>query len=129
MDQGWKPEYEIGHPEIDRDHRGLIQVLGVLSQGYCDRDLVDSQIKILERYVTDHFGREERLMSLASYPHLEAHKALHTQFRHSVARMRRQWADQDCPELQAEITEALSQWLVDHILGADHAYGPWLTKT
>jgi hemerythrin-like metal-binding protein len=128
MDQVWKPEYEIGHPEIDQDHRSLIQVLGVMSLGYCDRDLMDSQIKILERYVMDHFSREERLMHQVGYPHLEDHKALHSQFRDSVAQMRRQWADQDYPELQAKITEALSRWLVDHILGADHAYAPWLSK-
>lgn len=129
MELIWKPEYEIGHPEVDQDHRMLILVLGVLSQGYCDRDLVESQIKILERYVVEHFGREEHLMRQAGYPHLEAHLALHTQFRADVSRIRRQWMTSgDDPELQAEISETLSHWLVNHILGADRAYGPWLAK-
>ena len=129
MDLNWKAEYEIGHPEIDEDHRALIQVLDILSRGYCDRDLVDSQIKILERYVIDHFDREERLMRESGYPHLESHIVLHAQFRTRVSRMRQRWADEENLELQSEITTALSQWLVDHIQAADHDYAPWLATT
>ena len=126
MDTEWHDEYEIGHSEIDRDHRGLIGVLGILSKGYCDSDLVDTQIKTLELYVTVHFAREERLMRQGGYPGVGQHAALHQQFRANVKRMRAQWTAGDTPELQAEIAAELSRWLIDHIQGADRAFAPWI---
>ena len=128
MENSWRTEYEIGHSEIDREHRVLIEVLRVLSTGYCDRDLVDTQIKMLERYVFDHFEHEERLLRQGDYPRLSQHQGLHQQFRAKVARMRAAWADSDHPDLQAEIAADLFRWLIEHIQGADRAYVPWLPK-
>ncbi|CAA7625194.1 bacteriohemerythrin [Magnetospirillum sp. SS-4] len=128
MTIGWRDEYAIGHSEIDQDHRSLMDALAVLSSGYCEADLVDTQIKLLERYTIEHFAREEQLMRGIGYPDIDAHLALHDQFRDSVRRLRAQWAAGYTPELQAEIAAELSHWLEKHILAADHDYGAWLRK-
>ena len=129
MDTEWHDEYATGHPEIDHDHRTLIGVLAVLSNAYCDADLVDTQIKTLELYVNVHFAREERLMRQGDFPGLAQHVALHEAFRVNVRRMRAQWLAGDNPRLREEITAELSRWLVAHIQGADRAYIPWLPPT
>ncbi|MDO8606617.1 MAG: hemerythrin family protein [Phaeospirillum sp.] len=129
MTTHWLCEYELGHPEIDRDHRALIEVLAILSMGYCDRDLVDTQVKILERYVIDHFEHEESLMRQGGFPELAHHLDLHAQFRADVKRMRAEWVAGENPDLQAEIAAELSHWLINHIQGADRAYIPWILKT
>jgi hemerythrin len=125
---GWCDEYAIGHSDIDGDHRALMDVLVILSAGYCEADLVDTQIKMLERYIIEHFAREERLMRQIGYPEIERHLALHGQFRATVRRLRTLWAGDNSPELQTEIVGELSQWLENHILVADRDYSSWLPK-
>jgi hemerythrin len=123
----WNTKFELGHAQLDGDHRTLFQVLETLSGGYCDHDLVDTQIKILEHYVRDHFTLEERLMADSAYPHLEEHRALHTEFRATVARLRNHWHNNESPSVQREIIAELSDWLGQHIIDADRAYLPWIT--
>ncbi len=125
---GWRDDYAIGHPDIDGDHRALMDALAILSTGYCETDLVDTQIKMLERYTIEHFAREERLMRQIGYPEIDRHLALHEQFRASVRRLRTLWAGVNTPEIQTEIVRELSQWLENHILVADRDYGKWLQK-
>lgn len=125
----WRREYELGNDLLDREHQALFGALATLSSGYCDRDLVHSQLKILEHYVTVHFQREEGLMAAAGYPQLSEHQALHEEFRATVRRLRDHWNANDLPQVQAEIIAELSSWLADHIGGADRAYAPWLTRT
>ncbi|RAU22311.1 hypothetical protein CU669_09320 [Paramagnetospirillum kuznetsovii] len=121
--------HAIGHPDIDRAHSALADVIGVLSAGYCDADLVDTQIKILERYVIEHFALEESLMFDSGYPDLAEHKALHQYFREKVRRLRAQWAETGHPDLHKSIAEDLSDWLSGHIESADRAYIPWILGT
>lgn len=123
----WNTNYEMGHPRLDAEHRSLFQVLATLSRGYCDRDLVDTQIKILEHYVTAHFALEERMMEESAYPGIDGHRALHAEFHATVARLRAHWREDDAPSVQREIIAELSDWLARHIIGADHAYLPWVT--
>lgn len=126
MPSGWHDSYAIGLPEIDQEHRALVEVIAVLSKGYCERDLVDTQIKILERYIEEHFAREEELMHQTGYPDLESHRDMHHDFTAQVQSMRTRWALDNTPELHAEIAAELGHWMHDHILRVDRAYGPWL---
>lgn len=117
----WNSDYEMGHPRLDAEHRTLFEVLATLSRGYCDHDLVDTQIKILEHHVTAHFALEERMMAETSHPRLDQHRALHAEFRDTVARLRAHWQKDDAPSVRQEIIVELSDWLARHIIGADHA--------
>ncbi len=117
----WNSDYEMGHPRLDAEHRALFEVLATLSRGYCDHDLVDTQIKILEHHVAAHFALEERMMVEASHAHLDQHRALHSKFRAMVARLRAHWQEDDAPSVRQEIIAELSDWLARHIVGTDHA--------
>jgi len=86
----------------------LVQVLATLSQGYCDRDLVDTQIKILEHYVAAHFAMEERMMEEAAYPGIDGHRALHAEFHATVVRLRAHWREDDAPSVRRQILKQRS---------------------
>lgn len=128
MKPGWQEQFSIGHPDLDQEHQTLIEVMAVLSASYCDRDLVDTQIKILERYIKEHFSREEMLMRQADYPALDAHRLMHEAFRAKVHDMRDAWSKNETPELHKQIAEELSDWFMGHIQTADQAYVPWVMK-
>ena len=127
-ESGWRDDYTLGHADIDADHRTLFDVLGDLERGYCDRDLIDSQIKRLERYVAVHFAREEALMRQGGYPDIDRHLVQHRDFTATVQAMRAAWNADDTPQLQSQIAARVSDWLRGHILGSDRQYAPWLPK-
>ena len=76
----WKPEFSVGDPAVDHEHRELIDlvndtagaILGEGGSGDIDRAYGD-----LLRAVSSHFAHEERQMRLADYDQLEAHKTDH----------------------------------------------------
>lgn len=123
----WNSLYEVGHPELDAEHRSLFEVLATLSQGPCEIDLIDAQIQVLEHYVLAHFDREERLMAGAGYPFLAEHRQQHEDFRATVAGLRARWGQGDPAAIRREIITELSAWLAYHIIDADHGYKGWIT--
>ncbi|CAA7625135.1 Hemerythrin-like metal-binding protein [Candidatus Terasakiella magnetica] len=122
----WQADYEIGHREIDRDHKMVLEILSTLAHDHCEPDLIDSQIKILEWYVIHHFEREERLMRDAAYPDLPHHRTLHDGFRDKVRTMREAFPVDKAAEAQARIFTELGQWWVSHIRSCDRAFIPWV---
>ncbi|EME70726.1 hemerythrin-like metal-binding protein [Paramagnetospirillum caucaseum] len=123
----WNPIYEVGHPELDAEHRSLFEVLATLSQGSCETESVDAQIQVLEHYVVAHFDREEYLMAEAGYPFLAEHREQHEDFRATVSRLRTLWGRGDLATICQEIIKELSAWLSYHIIDADHGYKGWIT--
>lgn len=122
----WNAAYELGHPELDAEHRSLFEVLRAILTGFCDLDLLDTQIKLLEHYIAVHFGREERLMAESGYPFLAEHQHQHEGFRHTVARIRDRLAPDDLAATRGEMIAALSHWLSHHIIDSDHDYKDWV---
>lgn len=123
----WNPIYEVGHSELDAEHRSLFEVLATLSQGPCEVEVIDTQIQVLEHYVLAHFDREERLMIEAGYPFLTEHLQQHEDFRATVAGLRARWGQGDPAAIRREIIKELSAWLSYHIIDADHGYKGWIT--
>jgi hemerythrin len=122
----WNAAYEIGHPELDAEHRSLFGVLAALSGTYCDPDLIDTQVKILEHYAVVHFEREERLMAETGYPFLAEHRKMHDGFRRTVAGLRSRRATEDPAAIRDEMIRVLSDWLSRHIIDVDHGYKDWV---
>ena len=74
----WSEDFRIGVPELDNDHRQLIDTLVELIEHpkptYAE--LVEMTSVFVE-HATEHFAREERLMRSLSYPGTEDHMASH----------------------------------------------------
>lgn len=123
----WNPIFEVGHSELDAEHRSLFEVLATLSRGPCEIELIDTQIQVLEHYVVAHFDREECLMAEAGYPFLAEHRQQHEDFRATVASLRARWGEGHPAAIRQEITKELSAWLSYHIIDSDHGYKGWIT--
>ena len=127
----WSQSLEIGHAEIDHQHRELFARLGgfddALARG--DRDEVAATFAFLREYALVHFEREEQLMSDAGYPRLEAHRALHRGF---VARLQALAGEHDAQGpsalLRLRARNWIVVWLVDHVGGEDVALGRHLAS-
>jgi len=126
----WSDAWSVGAPEMDRDHRVLINLINQLpaaldkasEQGWVVGNLLNS----LWDYTDYHFGREEALQKAANFPGAEEHTSRHRELKAQV----RDWLDryQDDPDSvdgDALLT-FLKGWLTNHILGEDMRYKPYV---
>jgi hemerythrin-like metal-binding protein len=76
----WKPEYSVGDPAVDHEHRELVELVntaaGAILDGRPDAD-VDRCLGDLYCAISAHFAHEERQMKRAGYDELPSHKADH----------------------------------------------------
>ena len=76
----WRPQFRIGHDDIDADHRYLILLINTVElvlRFPDDPRNVDLALTELRRYAEYHFEREERIQIAYAYIHLDQHKREH----------------------------------------------------
>lgn len=117
----WEERFELGVPEVDRQHRYLFELVGELQRRQDQEPSREELITLLNNlanYACDHFSAEEQLMDKIGFEERARHGMLHGQFTGKVADIAIAWGhgeDIDLPGL----TEWLSDWLKVHILGED----------
>lgn len=121
----WKPEFSVGIERFDDDHRHLFYLLNQLHVSMATREnysALNLVLKELVWYTQTHFRAEEVLMKRYGYPELASHSAEHDRFTEQVA----QFADHfhsGQVGIIAEVSDTLREWLAQHILHSDAAYG------
>ena len=118
----WMPELDTGIPEIDRQHRRIVQYINDLHDARLTRDLslVGQVIDEAVDYTLSHFAFEEALMNDAGYMYSGPHKKVHELFARKVAEYQvRHQAGEDVSE---EFHGMLSRWLFNHIRNDDQSY-------
>ncbi len=117
----WKPEYSVGHPEIDRQHQYLFELWVMLDsmKNQSDNRLsLEQALLSLFDYVEIHFGNEEEI--LASHPTIREHKKIHAEF---VGQTKQFMDDFHKNNLDLHtVVDFLLDWLIHHILETDSRY-------
>lgn len=120
----WKDSYSVGLPEIDQQHRILIEIINrlhdVMRTGSAHAKIVRVVDELLE-YTNTHFGYEERIMAAAGYrqapEHARKHRAMVAQVEAFAQRVRASRAS-----TPLHLMEFLKGWLTNHILSTDMDY-------
>ncbi|MQX35967.1 bacteriohemerythrin [Roseospira navarrensis] len=127
----WSDAWTVGAPEIDRDHRIMADLVNQLPQAFRAPEsgwVVGSVLNSLWDYTDYHFGREEALLRAANFPGAAEHAGRHTdlkgQLREWLDRYQQDPASVDAPALMG----FLKGWLMNHILGEDMRYKPYVEK-
>jgi hemerythrin-like metal-binding protein len=124
----WDNTLSVEVPEIDEDHRRLVDLYNLLSQAVAGResaDYIDALTEELVACTVWHFRHEERLMLKHGYDGLEAHRNEHEELISSVRSLQQRLQAQDQAVGNDEI-EYLEHWLMEHIFGADMKMGAYL---
>ena len=124
----WKEEYSVGIDSLDQDHKKLISLLNqfitaydyAMSESY-EREALDDLIS----YTRYHFEREEKLMEEANYPDVVEHKKQHKIMFEQVEKFVELYNEKGHDALD-EVSEFLSNWLINHICGTDRKYSAHL---
>ena len=121
----WKPEFSVGIMRFDDDHRHLITLLNQLHMSLSSRNCnsaLSLALRELVWYTQSHFKGEEVHMKRHAYPNLAAHIAEHNRFTEQVVKYVDHFHS-GCDAIGVEVSDALQEWLITHILGSDAEYG------
>ena len=126
----WTDEFSVGVPEIDRDHQTLLALLNDLHDAVeagVGHEALSKVLDGLALYVSYHFAHEEGLFLRAKYPGYERHRKQHLALTGTVKEIYSEFQAGGSETLPQQVLEFLKNWLYEHILGADRAFGVYLT--
>lgn len=121
----WDEELSTGIPQMDEQHRKLIDMLNhfyeAVERGQRDQ-AIETLLQQAEEYTLYHFNSEEALMREMDYPEFEPHQKAHQNLINEVrsAKERRGRGDEKAVR---ELAAFLLSWLYTHIAKTDHKYG------
>lgn len=126
----WTEALSTGAPEIDEQHKELINRINALLDacaGNRPRDEVGLVIDFLEEYVVAHFNNEENRMVATGYSEYRQHKSEHAIFIERVADVKRKFQSEGAAaEVLHLATRTLMEWLDVHIRRTDRKLGEHL---
>ena len=125
----WKPEYNLGIPIIDEQHRGIVTTINSLHFGMQNQhagDMLAPVIDMMYDYTHIHFQLEEHFLEQIDFPDAKRHHGLHRELsRQLTAEGRRSALYKD----SYQFMEFLKKWWIDHICGEDLQFRNYLLST
>ncbi len=124
----WRDVYATGINVLDNEHKKLIEQINIVYTAIRDKkgsEVVNDVLAALEQYTIDHFQHEEKLLTEFQYPDLEEHLAKHKELFEAL-RLKKEQAAADPDKMAAELLKFMREWLMNHILVTDKAYGNFL---
>jgi hemerythrin-like metal-binding protein len=118
----WTESCSVGIPELDAQHRQLIEFLAELRRSaHLDAaaTLAPAALQGVVDYAERHLQREELVLRVRGYPAYLDHKAEHDLYRQRVASLQVQAGRRD---LAIKIANFLTEWWRSHILTSDQQY-------
>ena len=126
----WDKTLSVDVPEIDADHRKLVDLFNLLNRSVLGGDAPDYINAVMEELVSCtawHFKHEERLMLKYGYDGALAHKTEHEDLIASAKALQQSLQTEGKPVMSEDIA-FLEHWLTGHILGADMELGAYLCE-
>lgn len=117
----WSAAIETGIREIDEQHRQLFD-LAAGFRGEGDQIRVAKTLAMLADYANTHLRDEEAMLASIAYPGLEAHQALHRQFRQMLRELIDQSRQMSLDSIADRIEELINGWFYNHVLTVDAEY-------
>lgn len=79
-EMNWHDRLKTGHPRLDAQHRGLLELLEAITAAHNRGDTAERLRRLLDElrlYAEFHFVSEENLMADAGYPGITEHQEDH----------------------------------------------------
>jgi hemerythrin len=125
----WKPEYNLGIPVVDEQHRGIVTIINSLFYAMQNKHGEDVLIPVngmINEYTRIHFKIEENFLEKCNYPELKEHKAAHQELINKLLKVGKESLRQRDPK---EFFDFLKEWWINHICNKDRLFLDYLSKT
>ena len=119
----WRPEYELGIPSIDFEHRRLVELINQLHDSLERREAADPaarQAAVLDflgeiyARISAHFALEEEIMRARRYDEYEAHKADHERLLDELRTIMDEVAARPEFDYETALADRLREWWTVH---------------
>ncbi len=127
----WSKEFEVGDPEIDRQHYNLInnsvKLLNSIDRNAVKDDIYEL-IRFIENYTNYHFSAEEKYLAEHNYPFIERQKRQHKNFRRSFKLLKEEIDSGSMTKIYIMFRTQilLIDWIVNHVLKEDQHFGKFI---
>lgn len=124
----WRDEFRIGLPEVDEEHRSLIDAINRLHQELVVGAAivrVAGALGDIHAAIAMHFALEEKEMAALRYPDNVAHKADHERLLDEILDILDEVVATDRYD-PAMLSARLSAWFVEHFRTQDARLHRWL---
>jgi hemerythrin-like metal-binding domain len=124
----WTPKLELHVPLVDREHKLLVEYINELHQAMTHNKPVSEMIGVLKKlrdYTATHFGDEEKLFNVPAYKAAAEHMKIHKKFVAKLDEVEEQLR-MGTATVSMDLLTFLKDWLVQHIMGTDPTYLPYL---
>ncbi len=120
----WNDNFNTGVPEIDEQHRQLVQLLNTLASHVAFNSDIPELNVIFDKladYAVYHFQTEEAIWHRYFQNDVieTTHKDVHNQFIQTVLKLREEGNSKAVDEVISDILGFLARWLASHILETD----------
>ncbi|GAB4361868.1 MAG: hypothetical protein Kow00114_16670 [Kiloniellaceae bacterium] len=117
----WLESFELKVPEIDSDHRAILALMQAVRAAATrgNRERVEHYLDRLFDLCSDHFAREEALMTRWGYPEAAVHAGYHRRLLERAQAVRSACAVIDSPGEFESCCEELMTFLVDDVVRGD----------
>ncbi len=125
---GWSTRFSVSIKALDIQHQRIVEILDQLTTLIIQKGevgLTDPLLDDLLNKIKEHFEFEEALMKNNLYPSFPLHKTMHDAFLRQFSNRHKNWKE-GTESLSIEGVSFLKRWFIDHILGADKLYTPFL---
>ena len=126
----WEERFSVGIRQFDQHHKILFEMINSLifaQEDNSDPDVIKNTMEQLRSYTLFHFVAEEAMLKHFGFEGLDEHIAEHGELLQQVIVYQDRVAANDGVTLD-EILDFLAGWLLDHTLGMDQEYGPFLSR-
>jgi hemerythrin-like metal-binding protein len=123
-------DFDVEVGRMNDDHRRIFEHVNALHAAIKEKQpqrALLGTFRDLAEITRQHFAREEEAMVRTQYPALAAQQRAHQKLLKQVSDIQASLESGGEVDL-IEVMAFLRDWLIEHILGMDKKYGPWLVE-
>ena len=112
----WKEEYSVGIPEVDLEHRELIELINTLHQelrGQFESNAMLEFLGEIKTRISAHFALEEKIMRERGYDEYAAHKDHHETLLVDIRNLMEDYVNGFLFS-EVELATRLNDWFGEH---------------
>ena len=131
LDIEWLASYEIGAPEIDHDHRELVDAFRSVQAAFANARYEECRERIgtFAERAAEHLVREEEFLHRVGFPGADDHADHHAELLARIALVRDACASEEEPMVLAGHLDALAAVLMTDLIGGDLEFKAFLHGT
>jgi len=124
----WKPQYNLGIPIVDEQHRAVVATINSLHfaiQHEQGKIMLEPIVNMVKEYTRIHFDTEEHFLKICDFPDFENHCKLHGELRRLLDTIGAKSLQEQDPE---KFLEFLKEWFLEHICKKDRQFREYLLE-